>query len=178
MDRGASPASKGQGASADASSSAFPHAEIERLRKAAYLAARRCGLCAADAEDVAQYTILEWWKVSSQVTLPLGWARVVAHRKSAHLTHKVQRWIFTDEPTLESWVALGACSALAPSGLEQRIDLKRAFDKLPDELWVAWAGRKVESLSLEEQVEATGVSRSTLLRRVKLGARRLRAAVV
>lgn len=152
--------------------------DVQALRRVAYLAASSRGLRPADADDVAQHAILRLMMVQHRVQSPAGWVRIVAQRTSAALVRTGERWRSLEDicsPTDARWPTGGAAPGPA---FDLLLDIDRALRKLPATFREVWLEHFLERYSLDELTARTGLSRSTLIRRIRRSRRRLRAALV
>lgn len=152
--------------------------DIRALRRVAYLAASSRGLRPADADDVAQHTLLQLMMVQDQVQSPAGWVRIVAQRASAALVKTGERWLSLED-TGPPTSGLRPKAAAAPSpAFDLLLDIDRALGRLPATFREVWLDRSLERYSFDELAVRTGLSRSTLSRRVRRSRRMLRAALL
>lgn len=151
--------------------------DVPALRRAAYAAARSFGLSAADADDVAQHTLLQWMTSRHQVEFPFAWLRVVVRRKCMELFEARARTQPADTSQLVDIHVLWTCKPELPQWalVELRIDLAFAMSRVSNEVRTTYLDLAVAQLSFEELGARTGLSRSTLYRQARRGRRVLRA---
>lgn len=130
--------------------------EIMHLRALARSAARRSGLDEQHAEDVAQETLIALLESSKPVESPAAWVYTVA-RRASFLTIRRERRLklqkLEDEP----------CSDF---GLDERVELQRLVRRISKSSQGVVFQRAVEGYSVQEVVVRTGLSASTIKRRM------------
>jgi len=136
-------------------------------------AARREGLSAVDAEDVASTALMQYLEAEESVTHPRAWVLLVARRKAWALRKKSrsQQWSTEDETShIEAMPAHQVC-------LETLLDLKAALLTLDKSERTAVLGRDFEGQPLRVVARASGLSIETIKRRLTSGRTSLNRAL-
>lgn len=148
--------------------------EFTELLKLARCAALREGLTNEDAEDVASIAITAYWQSRGVIRNPVAWIRLVAKRHAwkLRLHNSMKRDVESrDRATLLMLHDDSSCS------LDEWLDLRAALLNLRQLERQAVFRRDVEGASLESIADSTGLSSSTVKRRLRRGRESLRLAL-
>lgn len=136
---------------------------LSSLLNLAFLVARREGLCEADAEDISSAALLSYIEMEEKVELPSAWVRLVSRRKA---------WAFRRGYMARSQYELDVLTAAQYADsepLEKMLDLKIAIGVLRPTVQVSLLLRYLKGESFDVIAGATGLSESTVKRRLRKG---------
>jgi DNA-directed RNA polymerase specialized sigma24 family protein len=143
----------------------YSSAELKQFAEIASIQARRFGFGQSDADDVSQLVLIDLVSAPEPVHSPKAWVRKVAARKAWRMKQRNGK----------SPVHLGSSKEAAVSpDLGGRIDMLRAFSRVPESEANLWFDRRVLRKSMAELVDEGPLSASTVKRRLARTTKQLR----
>lgn len=143
----------------------FQSARLTELLELAFRVARGQGLSPVDAEDVSSLTMLSYLEAEN-VRQPIAWVCAVARRQVWSLRRKRA---VRSKFAVEELNIVEELQSRSPWSLENLLDVKDALDALGPAERTAVIGRDLRGESLLEIADTSGVSVSTIARKLKRG---------
>ena len=139
---------------------------LGELLNLARFTALREGLSRADAEDVASVVVIRYTEAKEVIRSPSAWVRIVARRAAWSVMRGLRRRLPVEDYQL-SEVAPG--EHLGDLAQERRLDVRAALFSLSEETREIVCLRDVAGEDLGAIAEGTGLSESTVRRRLNAG---------